>query len=242
MQRLLIWDFDGTLAYRHDPDLAWTRLLVETLDEHAPGHAVTLDAIRPSVRDGFPWDLADPHPELCEPEAWWSFVEALLANAYEQAGISPEEARILATHAHRLYVDHTVGWTVVDGAAEVLGELSSLGWSHVILSNHAPELESIVEGLGLLPHFERVISSAGLGYEKPHPEAFAAALAGLAPGGEAWMIGDGYKADIVGAEAVGLPAIHVRRTHPDARRPARDLRAAAEIIKNVSPAPAVRPG
>jgi FMN phosphatase YigB (HAD superfamily) len=181
VQRLLIWDFDGTLAYRHDPDLAWTRLLVETLDAHEPGHAVTLDSVRPYVRDGFPWDLPDPHPELCEPEPWWSFVEALLARAYEQAGLEPEKARMLAAHARRLYVDHTVGWTVAEGVEAVLGELTALG-------------------------------------------------------AEVWMIGDSYKADVQGAEALGVPAILVRRMHPDAARTAADLRAAAEIVK-ATPAP-----
>ena len=230
--RRLIWDFDGTLAYRHDPDLAWTRLLVETLDEHEPGHEITLDLIRPWVRTGFPWDLPEPNPELYAPGAWWSFVEALLARAYEETGLDPERARLLAAHAHRLYVDHTVGWTIAEGADEVLAELTSLGWSHVILSNHAPELASIVAGLGLSRHFERVLSSAELGVEKPHSGAFAAALAGLDEGAEVWMIGDSYTADVLGAEAVGVPAILVRRTHPDAHRQAPDLRAAAELIKS----------
>lgn len=50
--RVVLWDFDGTLAYR--PDL-WSGCLLELLDEELPDHQVTLDDLRPHLRDGFPW-------------------------------------------------------------------------------------------------------------------------------------------------------------------------------------------
>ena len=80
----LLWDFDGTLAYREG---MWGGCLVEVLDEHEPGHALCADDFRPSLREGFPWHTPDvAHPELDSPDLWWAPVEALLARAYERAG------------------------------------------------------------------------------------------------------------------------------------------------------------
>ena len=65
MNRVILWDFDGTLAHR--PGM-WRGCLVETLDEHAPGHGIDPEELRPFLRTGFPWDSPEvPHPELSTP-------------------------------------------------------------------------------------------------------------------------------------------------------------------------------
>jgi FMN phosphatase YigB (HAD superfamily) len=64
--------------------------------------------------------------------------------------------------------------------------------------------------------------SAETGYEKPHAQAFASVLDVLRPA-EAWMAGDNVVADVLGAEAVGLPAVLVRRPDPRAARYADSL-------------------
>ena len=61
---VVLWDFDGTLAER--PGL-WSACLMETLDEHEPGHGVSEDAVRAFLDSGFPWHVPDvEHPELCD--------------------------------------------------------------------------------------------------------------------------------------------------------------------------------
>jgi len=40
---------------------------------------------------------------------------------------------------------------------------------------------------------------------------------------EAWMVGDNIVADVLGAEAVGIPAVLVRRPDPRAHRYAESL-------------------
>jgi putative hydrolase of the HAD superfamily len=64
--------------------------------------------------------------------------------------------------------------------------------------------------------------SAETGFEKPHPQAFASVLDRLEPA-EAWMIGDNVVADVLGAEALGIPAVLVRRPDPRAARYADSL-------------------
>ena len=89
--------------------------------------------------------------------------------------------------------------------------MRSHGWEQAILSNHIPELPDIVEALGLTQYVQAVLSSALMGYEKPHPQAFLQALAIFDNPQTIWMIGDNIEADILGAQAVGIPAILVRQ-------------------------------
>ena len=215
MTRLLLWDFDGTLAARRG---MWGACMLETLDEHEAGHGVELEAIRPLLRDGFPWHTPQtPHPELCEPDAWWTHVRGLLARAYEQLGIPQARAEALARAVQRRYLDAGAGWSVFDDVVPALDRLSERGWTHVILSNHVPELAALVEALGLAPYIDAVFTSATTGYEKPHPESYATALRHAGARVDAWMIGDNYDADVAGAESVGLRAVLARTVDPRAR-------------------------
>jgi putative hydrolase of the HAD superfamily len=220
--RLLIWDFDGTLAHRRG-ETGWSILLVEALDAEEPGHGHSADTFRPHLRDGFPWHRPEAaHPELCEPEAWWAAVRPVLGRAYERVGYEPARALELADTARRLYVDPEVGWALFEDTVPVLARLSGAGWTHAILSNHVPELRQIVAGLGLDEIVSFVSCSAETGYEKPHAQAFASVLDSLGPA-EAWMVGDNVVADVLGAEAAGIPAVLVRRPDPRARRYADSL-------------------
>ncbi len=220
--RLLIWDFDGTLAHRRG-ETGWSILLAETLDAEEPGHPHSADTFRPYLRSGFPWHRPDvSHPELGEPAAWWAAVEPVLGRAYEAAGYEPARALELAGAARRLYVDPSVGWALFDDTLPALERLSQAGWSHAILSNHVPELRQIVTALGLDEVVPFLSCSAETGYEKPHAQAYASVLDALRPA-EAWMIGDNVVADVLGAEELGLPAVLVRRPDPRAARYADSL-------------------
>jgi putative hydrolase of the HAD superfamily len=228
--RLLIWDFDGTLANRRG-ETGWSILLAEVLDAEEPGHGHAAETFRPYLRGGFPWHTPDvAHPERSDPEAWWASVCPVLARAYEAAGYAPARALELAEAARRLYVDPTVGWALFDDTLPALERLSVAGWMHAILSNHVPELRQIVSALGLDEHVEFVSCSAETGYEKPHERAFASVLEPLRPA-EAWMVGDNVLADVLGAEAVGLPAVLVRRPDPRAERYADSLAGVERFVE-----------
>jgi putative hydrolase of the HAD superfamily len=228
--RLLIWDFDGTLAHRRG-ETGWSILLAEALDGEEPGHRHSAETFRPHLREGFPWHRPEvAHPELCEPEAWWASVRPILARAYEAAGYAPARARELADAARRLYVDPDVGWALFDDTLPALRRLAEDGWTHAILSNHVPELRQLVAGLGLDDVIAEVSCSAETGYEKPHAAAFASVLDRFRPT-EAWMIGDNVVADVLGAEAVGIRSVLVRRADPRAVRYADSLADVAQFLE-----------
>jgi putative hydrolase of the HAD superfamily len=209
MTGIVLWDFDGTLAERPG---RWRGCLLEVLREEEPSIRADADVFIPALRDRFPWHRpAVAHPNLCNREAWWTAILPFLAEAYEDAGVEPDRAVELARLAHARYVDPTVGWRVFDDTVPALNRLSERGWRHAVLSNHVPELEQIVTGLGLDSHVDAIFCSALIGYEKPHPEAFAAALSMRRNGEPVWMVGDNPQADVDGARAAGLRSVLVRR-------------------------------
>ena len=80
------------------------------------------------------------------------------------------------------------------------------------MSNHIPELAELVHGLDLTRHFDAIISSGVVGYEKPHRRLFEAALRHVRPGETVWMIGDNPDADCRPVCALGMKAVLVRGT------------------------------
>ena len=205
----MLWDFDGTLGERPGK---WRGCLLEVLRDEEPGIEADADAFVPALRDRFPWHTPEEaHLDLCEGDAWWERILPLLTEAYEDAGVEPGRAAQLAQLARARYVDPRVGWRLFDDAIPALTRLRDAGWQNAVLSNHVPELDGLIAGLGLDGHVDAVICSAIIGYEKPHPEAFAAALRLRRNGEPVWMVGDNPEADVRGAEQAGLRAVLVRR-------------------------------
>jgi putative hydrolase of the HAD superfamily len=85
-----------------------------------------------------------------------------------------------------------------------------------LLTNGLPELQQKkIEAAGLGDAIEAVVISGALGVGKPAAAPFMRMLDALRlSAGEAVMVGNSLRADIAGAQGVGMPAIWVRR--PDA--------------------------
>jgi putative hydrolase of the HAD superfamily len=224
---VVFWDFDGTLAQR--PGL-WSTCVLEVLNDIGPGHGITRDAIRVGLADAFPWHTPEiAHPELCQADAWWLAVGTVIAGALVGVGISETVAARLVPLVRERYCNAEIGWELFDDTLPALRASAEAGWRNVVLSNHVPELRTLVDGLGLTDYIEAVFSSASTGYEKPHPESFRLALQECGNPAAAFMVGDNPVADVQGAEAVGLPAVLVRREGA-ARYSASGLQDAIAII------------
>ncbi len=210
----LIWDFDGTLGYRRG---MWSGTLVEVLRQEMPECPATVEDVRPYLQAGFPWH----HPEQSHTshktaEAWWAALLPVFEQAFHYgARLGRPDARRLAQHVRAVYVNPD-RWHLFDDALPCLHTMTASGWQHVVLSNHVPELPSLIEALGLASHIGRVFNSAQTGVEKPHPQAFRHVLTALGGATQIWVVGDSVQADIAGAQAVGLRAVLVRSQHPQA--------------------------
>lgn len=203
---LFVFDFDGTLAHR--PGM-WTQCLIDVLNDHDSAHGVTVEGLRPLLRDGFPWHRPEvPHPELADPEAWWSSLRPLINRAYEAVGITGRVRDELFGAVRDRYCDPS-NFEMYPDTITALETVRDQGARSVVLSNHVPELPQMAEALGLGGLVDEVCSSANIGFEKPNPRAFHVALGDHAPE-RACMIGDNPIADRDGAQNVGMAAVLVR--------------------------------
>lgn len=208
----MIWDFDGTLVIRSG---GWTGALLSVLRQNEPGLAVTAEQVRPFLNSGFPWQAPEnSHPGL-SPEEWWEDLLPMFIRAFRGVGFDAA-ARKYAAQVRATYLD-LCAWQIYPDALPALDSLSEAGWTHVLLTNHVPELPLLLDHFGLSDRFAAVFNSAETGFEKPNPKAFRAVTAWTGSESATWMIGDSYTADFQGAAEAGLPAILVRHSHPNAR-------------------------
>lgn len=216
---IIAWDFDGTLATRNG---GWSGAVVTAIERTGHPATVTIEDIRPHLETGFPWHTpAEPHPDITDPDAWWGQLYPVLTGAVVAQGFDRAEATEIARMSRDIYL--TEDWSLFPDVTTTLASLNDDGWTHVILSNHVPELSDIVDHLGLSDQVDAVFTSGRTGYEKPHPRAFDPVLNFGTDSTKRWMVGDSVSADIEGAKGVGLPAILVRNTDPAVDRQADGL-------------------
>lgn len=210
-QPTLLWDFDGTLAKREGHQ---SGAMMYALDHYHPNHGITIEQIRPLIKNSFPWHTPElSHHHLNTPQIWWQHVENIFFNAFVSAGLQDDIAKKLSkiTHEHYINADEFI---LFPGTIEVLTSLKEKGWQNIVLSNHVPELAQIVAKKGLGKLFSHCITSASIGYEKPNEQAFKFAIELAGNPHEIVMIGDNISADVKGAKNAGIEAILIHTT-PD---------------------------
>jgi putative hydrolase of the HAD superfamily len=106
-------------------------------------------------------------------------------------------------------------WHVFPEVAAVLNELAGAGLRMAVISNWMWGLPELLHDLDLADHFEHIVVSSRVGYDKPHSGIFehALELVGV-PGREAVHVGDNPATDIAGARSAGIRPILIRRRPP----------------------------
>ncbi len=214
----MLFDLDGTL---HDWEAA-VRRAVDATVPHLPARhqgdlparfqAVLADAVRAPGRGAEPqhWRV------LVDPAPLW---RAALADA-DDATVSDAAQRFRAALDAAPFPD----------AAPALARLQpryTLG----VLSN-MPAAERLIHRLGLRSYFAAVISAPD-DRRKPHPDAYALALAALGvAAAEAAYVGDSLPNDVRGALAAGLTAVWLDRPGHD-----RPLPAGAQRVRSLADLP-----
>lgn len=119
------------------------------------------------------------------------------------AGMGVARDTLLALHREK----HLWGG-VRDGTTVALERLRTAGYRLAVVSNSDGRAAEGLAAAGLLAHFELVIDSEMVGFEKPDPRIFQAALDRMAlRPDQAIYVGDIYEVDVVGARRAGLKAI-----------------------------------
>jgi len=107
-------------------------------------------------------------------------------------------------------------WTykIYDDSLPTLKDLRKRGFTIGLISNVVQDMDSLYSELGLKSYLDFKITSAEVGYDKPHPEIFQAALRkSKVKAQEAIHVGDQYELDIVGAQSVGIKALLIDRNN-----------------------------
>jgi HAD superfamily hydrolase (TIGR01662 family) len=99
-----------------------------------------------------------------------------------------------------------------DDVVPALTELKGRGLTLGLISNVDRDIEAVYNQLGLADWLQLKITSKEVGFTKPNPEIFRAAVkqAKVKPA-EAIYVGDQYQIDILGAEGVGMRGILIDR-------------------------------
>jgi len=133
---------------------------MEILHDARPGHGISPEAIRPHMQAGFPWhEWETIQPANRTADEWWAALAQIFANAFEQGGGLPAaDAVALGARVRHVFPD-PARWRLFEDTQLALEKLTELGYRHVVLSNHVPELESLMEaqpdGCGIARYAKR---------------------------------------------------------------------------------------
>ena len=209
--KVLFWDFDGTLAI---PNRAYPWALNEALV--SLGYEVPWTLVDRCTNTVIPWHTGHYRYPQNTGAQWWKDVTRRAEVFYECSGVKPEDyaavseawRRIMPTYPHTLY----------DDAVSVLRRCTDMGFTNCVLSNNYPELPDAIRMLGLGEFFTAYFVSGAIGYDKPRTEIYLHALREMGNPETAYMIGDNPVADIKGAKLAGLKTVWVHPNdppHPD---------------------------
>jgi putative hydrolase of the HAD superfamily len=150
-------------------------------------------------------------PPVDDDRGWW---RALVAKTFALAKGRPLDDLVLEPLFDELYQHYAQprAWMVYDEVPSLLRQLHEAGHRLYVLSNFDKRLRAILNGHDLSRWFQGMIISSEVGASKPHRRIFEAAMnmAGARPE-QCLHIGDDASADVAGAEALGIRALHVRR-------------------------------
>jgi putative hydrolase of the HAD superfamily len=203
----ILWDFDGTLAYR---DGMWSGALFSVLEKNHTN--IPLENIKHYLTKGFTWHNPElSHKEIFKGQTWWEYYENYFGNIFVKLGIQTEMAIELSKQIKAEYMDKTK-WYVYDDVIKTLEKTIENGNRNIIASNHIPELNEIVNALNIGKYFIKIYSSGNIGYEKPNKKFYEYIINEEEINiNDCIIIGDSYESDIKGGENIGIKSILVRK-------------------------------
>lgn len=217
----VFFDFAGTLAF-NDPPRVWHYL-----------RALARRGIFVNRRDIWTafngaWATVDSpggieHPHASESrESYEAYRAGVEAQILDRLGIEKDRDQIVGEVL--AIQDNPTAYTLYPEALQALEGLDQAGYHISIVSNFSWDLPLLVDSLGLSPYVASVITSAQIGYRKPHPRIFHAAMETMgANPSQSLFVGDTYDADILGPSELGFKTLLVdrrqnkRHDHPSIR-------------------------
>ncbi|MFI5527859.1 HAD family hydrolase [Kitasatospora sp. NPDC051853] len=181
MQRLALFDLDGTLLDRDAAFAAWAREFADSwrLGEGALDWLMGEDARHSGPMGGF------------------------FVNARERFGLGPSVEELWGRYRARM--PELIGCP--PAALAALAKLREAGWRTAIVTNGGEDVQlAKIRRTGLAELVDAWCVSEEAGVRKPEPGIFrlAAERCGAVLDHGGWMVGDRLSADIAGGQGVGL--------------------------------------
>jgi putative hydrolase of the HAD superfamily len=194
-----------------DADPTVAQMFVRVARAH--GHDISLDQVQPHthavnryydmeyMKDGSFW--ASPERSV----GLWYDIHRFMCHL---TGLT-DDVEQLSDDMFKAYL-RPENWGVYSDVRATLSTLKRQGYRLAVVSNWDPSLENLLRGLGLLPYFDEVLSSAAVGYRKPNPTIFELAGERLGiPAAQCAHVGDNVEADGDGAAAASVHPVILDR-------------------------------
>lgn len=166
-------------------------------------------AMRKEADSGKSWELEEPF-EPTEAGAWQriaAFDAAILARLGHTD--LPESVFRAIEDAFAL----PSAWFVYPDVVPALDAMQAAGVRLCVISNFVWNAPDLLHDVGLASHFDELVISSRVGFQKPMEGIFRIALERMAvEPNKAMHIGDSYRADVVGARRVGIEAVLMDRS------------------------------
>lgn len=154
-----------------------------------------------------------------------------LETLFRLAGVPESRMPVLRDTLLALHLEKHLWGGVLPGTAEALERLRAAGVRLGVVSNSDGRAEEGLEAAGLRGYFEVVIDSQLVGFEKPDPRIFEAALRRMALSPEEVLyVGDLYEVDVVGARRARMDVVLL---DPLGNHAGRDVPIAASLAEVV---------
>jgi putative hydrolase of the HAD superfamily len=205
----VLFDFDGTLGtYR-----SHLALYVAAAAEY--GVVVTEDGLRATLEDAWRrWQTpegVDHSTQSGSEEEYNAAVRSRLHVARLAGAGGAGDLEAAATLLCRLESD-PAEYLVYEDTLPALERLKAAGLRIGIVSNHVWRLPEVVDALGLGAYVDCVLTSARVGYRKPHPGIYRAALEAIGSAPKVTLfVGDSLSHDVEGPQAAGMRAVLIDR-------------------------------
>jgi putative hydrolase of the HAD superfamily len=200
--RAVIFDWFGTLAqWPHGSTSSYTSVF----SDH--GHRVD-----PAVFDRYHarWDGVDHREHSTSRDAYLAWSRQRLLALATECGVAAGERDVLVDAL--VDVDRRTSMVVFPEVPSVLAELRRRGVAIGVCSNWGWDLEAALQATGVDALIDVVVTSARVGYRKPHAAMYESILGALgvdAP--EAIFVGDSWEPDVLGPIGAGMRSVHVDR-------------------------------
>lgn len=207
MNKLILWDFDGTLGYRTGN---WEAAIFELTDDKIKKTEETLGMVSNMLQTGFPWHEPQKNfVSIIHRTDWWEFVKPRFVAIFRALGYGMDEAIAKAALIPEQY-GRFDKWKLYQDAIPGLQEVSRQNWKNVLVTNNIPEFPAILKRLHIETFFEAVFVSALTGFNKPNPLILNGLLDTIPKNSKIVVVGDRVESDLVFANEIHAEGILVR--------------------------------